>query len=136
MGSGRSEESILLAPAMTTAQTGRFTKNTQRHPGPCESRPPASTPMADASGIVPDQTPIALTRSVPPVNDVVRIDNAAGVIIAAPRPCASLEAISIPSLLDSPPTSEERPNSVVPAISRRRRPNRSAARPPRSRNPP
>jgi hypothetical protein len=35
-----------------------------------------------------EQAPIALIRSLSPGNDVVRIDSAAGVIIAAPMPFA------------------------------------------------
>jgi len=92
--------------------------------------------MAEASGMVPLHAPIALTRSLPSANDVVSVDSAAGVIIAAPSPWASRAPISMAALAASPPASDDSPNSAVPAISIRRRPNRSAARPPTSRNPP
>jgi ABC-type branched-subunit amino acid transport system substrate-binding protein len=55
---------------------------------------------------------------------------------AAPRPCARRAPTSIPSLPARPPTSEASANSDVPATRIRRRPSRSAARPPSSMKPP
>jgi hypothetical protein len=67
-------------------QTGRLTKNTQRHPGPSEITPPRNTPAVDPSPAIAPHAPNALWRSVPCVKVVVRIDSADGIIIAAPAP--------------------------------------------------
>ena len=74
-----------IAARTSTAATG-LTKNTQRHPGPSVSSPPSSTPAADASPPTPPQTPRAVWRSLPSLKVVVRIESAAGSIIAAPAP--------------------------------------------------
>jgi hypothetical protein len=50
--------------------------------------------------------PSALLRSAPSWNVVVRIESAAGAMIAAPRPCAARAAISAVSLDASPQRSE------------------------------
>jgi hypothetical protein len=85
---------------------------------------------------MPPYAPSAFTRSVPWLKLVVRMDSAAGVISAAPSPWASRAPISMPEFCASPPASDARPNSTVPATSVRRRPSRSANRPPSSRKPP
>ena len=54
---------------------------------------------------------------------------------APPRPCTARAAMSVAGSCASPPASEASPNSVRPAQKTSRRPNRSAARPPSSRNP-
>ena len=72
------------------------------------------TPSAEASGTVALQTPSALTRSVPSVNEVVRIESAAGVIIAAPSPWASRAAIITASLPARPAVREDSANSDGP----------------------
>ena len=64
------------------------------------------------------------------------IDSAAGVTIAAPKPCTPRAAISIPDDVESPQTSEAAPKIASPAMKTMRRPMRSAARPPRRRKPP
>src|SRR5262249_32313198 len=52
------------------------------------------------------------------------------------QPCAKRAAISSDSLWARPPTSEEPANPIRPVTRTRRRPSRSATRPPRSRKPP
>ncbi len=84
-----------IAASTSTAATG-LTKNTQRQPGPSVSSPPSSTPAADASPPTPPHTPSAVWRSLPSLNVVVRIDSAAGSIIAAPAPWASRAPIITP----------------------------------------
>ena len=71
---------------ISSAQTGRLTKKIHRHPGPSESSPPEITPRAAASPPTAPQAPSARVRSAPVLKEVVRIDSAAGVIIAAPAP--------------------------------------------------
>ena len=113
-----------------------LTNITHRQPGPSVRSPPSNTPAAEASPPIPPQTPSAVLRSEPSRNVVVRIDSAAGSIIAAPRPCAMRAATSSPDVSANPPISDETPTTTVPATSTCRRPSRSAARPPSNMNPP
>ena len=55
---------------------------------------------------------------------------------AAPNPCAARAAISSPRVTANPAASEATATANSPAMNTRRRPRRSAARPPSSRNPP
>jgi hypothetical protein len=57
-------------------------------------------------------------------------------MIAADTPCATRAATSTAGDHASPHASEDTPNRIVPAISTRRRPSRSPARPPSSSSPP
>jgi hypothetical protein len=57
-------------------------------------------------------------------------------MIAAPRPCVARAPISAPSLHAKPDSSEAMLKTTMPTMKTRRRPSRSAARPPSSRNPP
>ncbi len=59
----------------------------------------------------------------------------AGATTAPPSPCTARATVSIPWLVDRPPASEAAAKSSSPATKTRRRPSRSAARPPRSRKP-
>src|SRR5919197_715693 len=61
---------------------------------------------------------------------VIRIDSAAGAISAADVPWMARAATSTQPDHASPQSSEDTPNSVVPAGNIRRRPRRSASRPP------
>ena len=124
-----------MPPSTSTDATG-LTNITQRQPGPSVSRPPSSTPAAEARPPTAPQIPSALVRSEPSLKVVVRIESAEGSIIAAPAPCARRAAIRTPVLSAKPPIRDEMPISTVPATSTRRRPSRSAARPPKSMKPP
>jgi hypothetical protein len=64
------------------------------------------------------------------------IESAEGEMIAAPRPCAARAAMSWPSVAAKPAASEAMPTRSSPDMKTRRRPKRSAMRPPRSRKPP
>src|SRR4051812_31279472 len=77
----------------------------------------------------------ALLRSAPSAKVVVRIDSVAGATTAPPRPWTARAPISMPCEVDSPPSSDAPAKSSSPAMKTRRRPSRSAARPPRSRKP-
>jgi hypothetical protein len=57
-------------------------------------------------------------------------------MIAAPRPWTARAPNSTPALLARPQTSEASVNSTRPTMKTRRRPSRSAIRPPSSRKPP
>jgi hypothetical protein len=137
LGAGRpwSAFRIRNAPKSTSAAIGMLTKNTHRQPKYVVSSPPRINPTAEAIPLIPAHTPRALCRSEP-WKVVVRMDSAAGDIIAAPKPWASRAPTSTPWLLAKPQASEETANTTVPATNSRRRPSRSPARPPSSRNPP
>ena len=78
----------------------------EEHPPPARpfgSTPPRNTPAAEARPAIAPQAPSALVRSVPSLNVVVRIDSAAGSIIAAPSPCTSRAPTSIPSSVPAKP---------------------------------
>ena len=126
---------IRNVPNSTSAASGRLMKNTHRQPNSWVSSPPKNNPTIVAIPLTPAHTPSALCRSES-WKVVVKMDSAAGVIIAAPKPWASRAPTSSPWLSANPQASDETANSEVPATSSRRRPNRSPARPPSSRNPP
>ena len=98
--------------------------------------PPTSTPSAAAALAIVAHTESARLRSGPSGNVLVMTESAAGETIAAPSPCTARAAISQPGDCASPHASEATVNSTTPASSTRRRPSRSAARPPSSRQPP
>ena len=66
----------------------------------------------------------------------MRIESAAGAMIAAPRPWMARAPISDGSFHASAARSEADVNTTRPTMNMRRRPRMSAARPPRSRKPP
>jgi hypothetical protein len=124
------------ASAAAPSPIGTFTHSTHSHPSVSVSTPPRSTPAAPPLPATAPHTPSALLRSAPSLNVVVTIESAAGDRIAAPRPCTARAAISCPSVSANPPASEASANSTRPDMNTRRRPSRSAMRPPSSRKPP
>ena len=98
--------------------------------------PPAISPVVPAAAPRPPQIPSALLRSAPSSNMFITIERAAGSMIAPPSPCTARLAISRASVVASAHASEAAVNRARPSIRIRRRPRRSAARPPNSRNPP
>ncbi len=115
---------------------GVLTNSTHSQPAYLVSTPPSSTPAAPPEPATAPQTPSALLRSAPSVNVVVTIDSAAGETSAAPSPCTERAMISHSSLCARPPASDASANRTMPAMNIRRRPRRSARRPPSSRKPP
>ena len=116
--------------------TGTLTKKIHDQLRADVRMPPMSTPAAAPKPPTAPQTPKAMLRSLPSVKVVERIDSAAGVITAAPRPWNARAAISEASDQARPARSDEIVKTTMPIRKMRRRPSRSAARPPRSRNPP
>src|SRR4051794_1872918 len=115
---------------------GTLTNSTHSQPSESVRIPPKRTPAAPPAPATAPQTPSALLRSAPSAKVVVTIDSAAGEMIAAPRPWTARAVISQPSDCARPPASEARLKSTRPPMNTRRRPKRSAARPPSSRKPP
>ena len=99
-------------------------------------KPPSRTPAAAPLPETAPQTPSATLRSRPSAKVVVRIDSAAGASSAPPRPWVARKVISEPADQAKPASSELTVKSATPAMKRRRRPSRSAMRPPSSRKPP
>ena len=116
--------------------TGTLMKKIHSQPKYFVSTPPSSTPTAAPAPPSAPQIPSALFRSAPSSNVVITIESAAGEMIAAPRPCTARAPISIPSDCARPQTSEAAVKTTTPTRKTRRRPSRSAARPPSSRKPP
>ncbi len=98
--------------------------------------PPSSRPTAAPPTAIAAQTLRALVRSGPSLKVVVTIDSAAGETIAAPRPCSARATMRNSEDVASPARAEAPVKTITPAINRRLRPTKSAARPPSSRNPP
>ena len=124
------------ASASTTAPIGTLTKNTQRQLSTSTITPPSSSPTAPPAPAIAPQTASARLRSGPSAKVVRMIERAAGETIAPPSPCAPRATSSMPSDCESPQISEAAANSAMPAMNSRRRPSRSARRPPSSRKPP
>ena len=123
-------------PATTPIPTGTLTKNTHGHEKAVVRIPPSNRPLEPPAALTRPQAASAWVRSAPSGNVVVRIESEAGVISAAPNPCTARKVSSIPRLPDRPHSSDASVNSATPVTNSRRRPNRSLARPPRSRKPP
>ena len=100
------------------------------------SRPPASRPTVAPVAPMPPHALSALLRSAPSLNMFITMDSAAGSRTAAPRPWRPRMMIRNVSVVASAQASEAAVKMASPAMNRRRRPSRSAARPPSSRNPP
>ena len=76
--------------------------------------PPSRTPAAAPKPPTAPQTPSAMLRSRPSRKVVIRIESAAGEMIAAPRPCIARAPISEASLQARPASSEPAANSHEP----------------------
>jgi hypothetical protein len=85
--------------------------------------------MASASALTPAHVPIALPRSCAG-KALVMIDSVAGIMNAAPSPCATRPATSHSSLCDRPMKALDRPKTTTPPRKTRRRPKMSPSRPP------
>src|SRR3981189_191833 len=105
-------------------------------PAKLVSTPPAISPKVAPLAPMPPHSPSALLRSAPSSNMFMTIDSAAGRTIAAPSPCRPRMAIRNESVVASAAASDAVVKAPSPIINTRRRPRRSAARPPSSRKPP
>ena len=124
------------ASSAATIPIGTFTHSTHSQPAYSVSTPPSRTPAAPPEPATAPQAPSALLRSAPSEKVVVTIESAAGERSAAPRPWTARAAISAPSDSAKPPTSEASAKRTSPDMNTRRRPSRSASRPPSSKKPP
>ena len=100
------------------------------------SRPDSTRPSENPLAPKAEYTLMARVRMGPSWNVVVSSDSPAGAVNAAAMPLMNRAAISRPTLLTSPPNSDATANRARAARKTRRRPSRSAARPPSSSRPP
>ena len=82
------------------------------------------------------QKPRALLRSFPSLKVISTIESAAGDMNAAESPWNARKIISWIAVVEMPMAKEKTVNTIIPKSKIRRRPKRSAVRPPRSKNPP
>src|SRR4051812_37827732 len=132
----RLSDSRMGARTSPARPTGTLTKKIHSQLSRSVSTPPSRTPATAPTAPTAPQAPSAVLRSLPSANVVVRIESAAGVISAAPSPCRARAPISAPSLHASPESSEAAVKITSPTTKTRRRPTRSATRPPSRRKPP
>ena len=78
--------------------TGTLTQKIQGHESTSTRMPPMRTPAAAPTPPTAPHAPRAMLRSRPSRKVVVRMERAAGEIVAAPSPCSARAAISAPSL--------------------------------------
>ena len=104
-------------------------KKTQRQPS-AVSRPPITRPREKPPAAVPAYTSRALLRCGPSSYDVVIRDRAAGVMKAAATPVTKRATTSIQPSVARPPRPEKTRKTASQSRNIRRRPSRSAARPP------
>ena len=99
------------------------------------SRPPSNTPALVPAADTALHTPSARARSDPSGNCVVMIVSVAGASTAAPSPLRERARMSVDPLWAKPPARLAAVKMPSPIRNTRRRPNKSAARPPSSRRP-
>ena len=126
-----SRDSRVAASVTTTASTatGTLRKKIDCQETFSTRKPPTTGPMASARALTPAHVPIALPRSWGG-KALVMIDRVAGIMKAAPIPCAARPATSQASLCESPMKALERPKTMTPKRNIRRRPKMSPSRPP------
>jgi hypothetical protein len=113
-----------------------LTRKIQRQLSASVSTPPSTSPTLNPADALAANTPRARLRSAPSGNVVAMIDTAAGTVSAAPTPCSPRATTSGAAEGARPQASDIAPNATSPATNMRRRPSRSAARPPSRRKPP
>src|SRR5262249_59169978 len=105
-------------------------------PGPGAERAADQPRRGGAQPAVMLQMPSALFRSEPSGKVVETIESAVGVMIAAPAPWTTRADSSAAGDQENPHSSDAAVNTRRPTMNKRRRPSRSAARPPSSSRPP
>lgn len=113
--------------------SGTLMPNAQRHEKSVVSHPPSSGPTAAMPPIVDPHTANAMPRSRPR-NVAFSSERVLGSIIAPPTPCTSRARISRSPLGAKAAATDDRENRATPMRRSRRRPNRSARLPNRSRS--
>ncbi|SLA06479.1 Uncharacterised protein [Mycobacteroides abscessus subsp. abscessus] len=125
-----------IAPNSAIAANTTLMYMVQRQSRTWVNRPPSSSPTAAPPPAIAPKMPNAFARSLGAVNITVNSDNAAGARSAPNAPCSARAPKSMPWFSAAPPSAEASANPTNPTISARRRPHRSAMRPPKSSSPP
>lgn len=122
-GAGRPSDSgtCRRATGTHTTASGRFSRNTHRHPGPSTSQPPRNGPTAAPMPPNPDHRPTARPRSSR-WKEAWMSASEPGVRSAPPTPCNARAAISTPAFGASPHSSEAAANHTTPTTNTLRRP--------------
>ena len=111
------------------APIGRLTKKTQCQLSASVSRPPTSRPSEPPATETNTYAPIARARAAASGNSVTMIARITDAWAAAPTPWSRRAAISAPSLVANPHSSEANVKTTRPARKTRLRPARSPSRP-------
>ncbi len=123
------------ATAITIAPSATLMAKIAGQPNPCVSNPPSSAPDDAPSPPTAPHAPRPRLRSGPSGSDAVMIDSVAGETTAPANPCSARAPINRPRDDASAQSNEANANRPVPAMNTRRRPSRSAERPPSIRKP-
>jgi hypothetical protein len=135
-GRGGSAATTRMASSATASTTGTLTRKIQRQLSASVTSPPSTSPAANPALAHAPKTPSARLRSCPSANVVAMSETAAGTVSAAPTPCRARATTSTGAPGARPHASDIAPKSESPSTKVRRRPTRSAIRPPRSSSPP
>ena len=95
--------------------TGTLIKKTEPHQKWANSKPPRIGPRATPRPVVPDQIPMARTRSFSSVNTLVRIERVQGIRPAAPTPITARANIRRSGLTDSAASADPPAKTTSPA---------------------
>ncbi len=117
-----------VTPTATTA-IGTLSRKIDCHDTCSTRKPPTTGPIASAIALTPAQVPIALPRSFGG-NAFVMIDSVAGIISAAPTPCAARPTTSHVAVCEKAMKRLDAPKIATPIRNQRRRPKMSPRRPP------
>ena len=98
--------------------------------------PDSTGPSVPPRPATPPMMPMALARSLAPVNSRATKPKAAGEESASPVPCSSRLATIMPELVAAPLRTDAPAKRDTPIRNMRLRPSRSARRPPSSSSPP
>ena len=109
--------------------------NTQRQPNASVTTPPSSRPTAYPAEPPTPKAARARLRSAGSAKASVRMPREAGIMVAAPIPCSARAVMRMAAPGANAATSSKVAKTAKPNTSTRRRPTRSAARPPTSRKP-
>ncbi len=116
--------------------TGTLMKKIHRQDARSVSAPEITVPDVPPSPAMPPQIPSAFIRSRGSGNSSAIRPSDAGAAIASPAPCTNRLETSIAGATAAPHATEASAKTLTPARNSRRRPKRSASRPPSSSRPP
>ena len=122
--------------ASATAAANPTRKKIHGHPSAKVTSPPSTAPATIATSIEADMYPSARSRRRPSGVEAMSSPSAAGSASAAPSPASARADMRSHGARATAAKSDALENSARPVTSIRRRPSRSAARPPTRRNAP